>query len=130
MSSVHHRQYYFQKTPLVMLLLNKPSYFSILGVIVYFASYYVCVYEYVLQGNDLVNQKAVMTDKQEDISCGLVLQSIGYKSIQIDQSVPFDSKRGVIPNNDGRVVDAPGKRLLILFEMIITIMKLYPTGAF
>ena len=33
-----------------------------------------------------------------------VFRSIGYKSISIDEQVPFDTRRGVIPNIDGRVV--------------------------
>jgi len=35
------------------------------------------------------------------------LQSIGYKSVQVEESVPYDQKRGVVPNEGGRVVDHP-----------------------
>uniref|UniRef100_A0A8C3WDC5 NADPH:adrenodoxin oxidoreductase, mitochondrial n=1 Tax=Catagonus wagneri TaxID=51154 RepID=A0A8C3WDC5_9CETA len=52
--------------------------------------------------------RAVPTGDLEDLPCGLVLSSIGYKSRPIDPSVPFDLKLGVIPNTEGRVVDMPG----------------------
>ncbi|XP_012517783.1 PREDICTED: NADPH:adrenodoxin oxidoreductase, mitochondrial [Propithecus coquereli] len=52
--------------------------------------------------------RAVPTGDMEDLPCGLVLSSIGYKSRPIDPSVPFDLKLGVIPNMEGRVVDVPG----------------------
>nr|KAF6415679.1 ferredoxin reductase [Molossus molossus] len=52
--------------------------------------------------------RAVPTGDTEDLPCGLVLSSIGYKSRPIDPSVPFDPKLGVIPNMEGRVVDVPG----------------------
>ncbi|XP_066876903.1 NADPH:adrenodoxin oxidoreductase, mitochondrial isoform X5 [Kogia breviceps] len=52
--------------------------------------------------------RAVPTGDVEDLPCGLVLSSIGYKSRPIDPSVPFDPKLGVIPNVEGRVVDVPG----------------------
>ncbi|KAM5273354.1 NADPH:adrenodoxin oxidoreductase, mitochondrial [Ctenodactylus gundi] len=52
--------------------------------------------------------RAVPTGETEDLPCGLVLSSVGYKSCPIDPSVPFDPKRGIIPNTEGRVVDVPG----------------------
>uniref|UniRef100_A0A5F5PEC2 NADPH:adrenodoxin oxidoreductase, mitochondrial n=1 Tax=Equus caballus TaxID=9796 RepID=A0A5F5PEC2_HORSE len=52
--------------------------------------------------------RAVPTGDVEDLPCGLVLSSVGYKSRPIDHSVPFDPKLGVIPNMEGRVVDVPG----------------------
>uniref|UniRef100_A0A8D0EEM0 NADPH:adrenodoxin oxidoreductase, mitochondrial n=1 Tax=Salvator merianae TaxID=96440 RepID=A0A8D0EEM0_SALMN len=52
--------------------------------------------------------KAIPTGEVEELLCGLILSSIGYKSLPIDPSVPFDPKRGVIPNNLGRVLGAPG----------------------
>ena len=44
------------------------------------------------------------TGERETIECGLVLRSIGYKGIAIPE-VPFDERRGTIPNVAGRVVD-------------------------
>ena len=61
-----------------------------------------------LQGSDLVNKRPVLTENKENIDCGLVLRSIGYKSIQVDQSIPFDERKGVVLNKAGRVTDSPG----------------------
>ncbi|GAB1297045.1 NADPH:adrenodoxin oxidoreductase, mitochondrial [Apodemus speciosus] len=52
--------------------------------------------------------RAVPTGEVEDLPCGLLLSSVGYKSRPIDPSVPFDPKLGVIPNIEGRVVNVPG----------------------
>ncbi|XP_065659693.1 NADPH:adrenodoxin oxidoreductase, mitochondrial isoform X2 [Hydra vulgaris] len=41
----------------------------------------------------------------EDLTCGMVLRSIGYKSIKIDNGIPFDAQLGIIPNINGRVVE-------------------------
>ncbi|KAK3089609.1 hypothetical protein FSP39_004976 [Pinctada imbricata] len=62
----------------------------------------------VLEGEDLVNKKAVKTEETEEIQCGLVLRSIGYKSISIDPSLPFDATKGVIQNINGRVTGHSG----------------------
>ncbi|KAM4692377.1 NADPH:adrenodoxin oxidoreductase, mitochondrial [Rhinophrynus dorsalis] len=51
---------------------------------------------------------AVPTGKVEDLSCGLIINSIGYKSVPISSAVPFLQKQGVIPNSMGRVSGAPG----------------------
>jgi ferredoxin--NADP+ reductase len=44
------------------------------------------------------------TGEREEIECGLVLRSIGYKGIGLE-GIPFDVDRGVIPNTGGRVTD-------------------------
>ncbi len=44
------------------------------------------------------------TGEREEIECGLVLRSIGYKGVGLE-GLPFDPGRGVIPNESGRVVD-------------------------
>ncbi len=41
----------------------------------------------------------------ETIECGLVLRSVGYRSVPLPD-VPFDERRYVLPNERGRVVDA------------------------
>ncbi|XP_034249133.1 NADPH:adrenodoxin oxidoreductase, mitochondrial-like [Thrips palmi] len=56
-----------------------------------------------LQGADLESQQAIATGKTEEIPCGMVLRSIGYKSVCADPTVPFDSKRGKVMNVNGRV---------------------------
>ncbi|XP_024861695.1 NADPH:adrenodoxin oxidoreductase, mitochondrial isoform X2 [Kryptolebias marmoratus] len=52
--------------------------------------------------------RAVLTGDVEDVSCGLVISSIGYKSLPIDPTVPFDSRRAIVPNSNGRVRQATG----------------------
>ncbi len=44
------------------------------------------------------------TGEREELECGIVLRSIGYKGIGLD-GVPFDSGRGLIPNQAGRVTE-------------------------
>ena len=44
------------------------------------------------------------TGERETIECGLVMRSIGYAGIGLD-GVPFDPRRGLIPNEDGRVTE-------------------------
>ncbi len=48
--------------------------------------------------------RAVPTGETEDIPCGLVLRSIGYRGRPVDE-IPFDHRRGLIRNTHGRVVD-------------------------
>lgn len=56
-----------------------------------------------LTGNDILKQSAKATERRESFDCGLAVRSIGYKSIQIDPSVPFDSENGRIINSFGKV---------------------------
>ncbi|XP_020875205.1 NADPH:adrenodoxin oxidoreductase, mitochondrial isoform X2 [Arabidopsis lyrata subsp. lyrata] len=48
-------------------------------------------------------QIAVGTGEFEDLNCSMVLKAIGYKSVPIN-GLPFDHKKGVVPNVRGRVV--------------------------
>lgn len=50
----------------------------------------------------------MLTGEVEDVPCGLIISSIGYKSTLIDPSVPFDSRKAIIPNINGRVQQAAG----------------------
>ena len=54
-------------------------------------------------------EQAIPTGETEDLPCGLVLRSIGYKSLSLDPMVPFNSKEGIIPSNHGRVSEVKGK---------------------
>ncbi|KAF9354668.1 NADPH-adrenodoxin reductase [Mortierella sp. AD094] len=54
------------------------------------------------------NRKAVATGEKETLDCGLAFRSIGYKSVGI-KDVPFDERKGIVPNMDGKVVDADQK---------------------
>ena len=63
----------------------------------------------VIARNELVREesgaiRARDSGEREEIECGLVLRSIGYKGAGLD-GVPFDPGRGLIPNEEGRVVD-------------------------
>jgi ferredoxin--NADP+ reductase len=57
-----------------------------------------------LEARDDGSLAARPTGERETLACGLVLRSIGYKGIAIPE-VPFDERRGTIPNVAGRVVD-------------------------
>jgi ferredoxin--NADP+ reductase len=52
--------------------------------------------------------RAVPTGVEEEISAGLVIRSIGYRGIPV-AGIPFDDRRGVIRNVDGRVVGEDGE---------------------
>jgi ferredoxin--NADP+ reductase len=45
--------------------------------------------------------------EREELECGLVLRSIGYRGIGLE-GIPFDDARGLIPNEAGRVAEAEG----------------------
>jgi len=51
--------------------------------------------------------KAIATNETYDLPVGLVFRSVGYKGRALP-GVPFDERKGVVPNIDGRVVEAPG----------------------
>jgi ferredoxin--NADP+ reductase len=70
--------------------------------------------------NRLENGRAVPTDEEAVISCGLVLRSIGYRGVPV-AGIPFDSKRGLIANEGGRVTGAPG-------EYVVGWVKRGPSG--
>lgn len=48
-------------------------------------------------------QSAVGTGQFEEVECGMVLKSIGYKSVPVD-GLPFDQRKGIVPNFRGRVL--------------------------
>ena len=51
--------------------------------------------------------RAVVTEAEETIPCQLVFRSVGYRGMPLP-GVPFDERRATIPNDHGRVLDAPG----------------------
>jgi ferredoxin/flavodoxin---NADP+ reductase len=51
--------------------------------------------------------RAVATEQREQINCGLVLRSVGYRGVAI-AGLPFDEQAGLIPNSQGRVLDGDG----------------------
>ncbi|MBA2383456.1 MAG: FAD-dependent oxidoreductase, partial [Actinobacteria bacterium] len=52
--------------------------------------------------NELVGGRAVATEERELVSCGIVFRSVGYHGVPL-RGVPFDERRGTIPNEGGRV---------------------------
>jgi ferredoxin/flavodoxin---NADP+ reductase len=68
--------------------------------------------------------RARPTDAVEELECGLVFRSIGYRATPLE-GLPFDDRRCVIPNEGGRVLDSgrplPG-------EYVVGWIKRGPTG--
>ncbi|WP_102126666.1 FAD-dependent oxidoreductase [Deinococcus planocerae] len=54
------------------------------------------------------NGNAVGTGEYETLPVQMVLRSIGYKGVALP-GVPFDEKKGVVPNVEGRVEGRPGE---------------------
>jgi ferredoxin--NADP+ reductase len=54
--------------------------------------------------------RAAATDEHETIDCGLVFRSVGYRGVALPD-VPFDERRGTIPNDGGRVLGDEGEPL-------------------
>jgi ferredoxin/flavodoxin---NADP+ reductase len=48
------------------------------------------------------NGRAVPTEEHSTLPCGIVFRSVGYRGVALP-GVPFDEKRGTIPNQGGRV---------------------------
>ena len=69
--------------------------------------------------------RAVATDREEVIPCGLVIRSIGYRGMPLDD-VPFDERRGLIRNTGGRVCDEDGEPLP--GEYVVGWIKRGPSG--
>jgi len=46
-------------------------------------------------------------DRFEDVEVDLLFKAIGYRGVPVD-GVPFDDKKGIVPNVDGRVVEKNG----------------------
>ncbi len=48
--------------------------------------------------------RAVPTNETEELAAGLVFRSVGYRSVPV-AGLPFDERRGLVPNDAGRVID-------------------------
>lgn len=66
------------------------------------------------------------TDHTETLPVGLVFRSIGYKGLPVP-GVPFDQRKGTIPNAQGRVVD-PDKNQTLYGEYAVGWIKRGPSG--
>ena len=51
-----------------------------------------------------MNQSARGTGEKFEMEAGILFRSIGYKGVPLP-GLPFDDKRGVLPNTDGRIMD-------------------------
>jgi ferredoxin--NADP+ reductase len=54
--------------------------------------------------------RAVPTEERETIPCGVVFRSVGYLGVPL-AGLPFEERRGTVPNDGGRVLDADGAPL-------------------
>ena len=77
----------------------------------------------VKSGDDL---KAEPTGEFEDLPVDLVFRSVGYRGVAIP-GLPFDDRRGVVPNDRGRVVD-PAHRLPLTAHYVSGWIKRGPSG--
>jgi len=55
--------------------------------------------------------RARATEQHELVEAGLVFRSVGYRGVPL-AGLPFDERRGLIPNEEGRVIDAQTGRPL------------------
>ncbi len=51
--------------------------------------------------------RAEGTGEMEVVPCGMVIRSVGYRGVPLP-GVPFDQRRGIVPNEGGRVVRGVG----------------------
>ena len=79
-----------------------------------------------LERSDDGRVRAVDTGEREEIECGLVLRSIGYRGVGLD-GLPFDDDAGVIPNDHGRVVD-PDSGEQVSGQYVVGWIKRGPSG--
>jgi ferredoxin/flavodoxin---NADP+ reductase len=79
-----------------------------------------------LERTDGGRVRAVDTGEREEIECGLVFRSIGYKGVGLD-GLPFDEDAGVIPNERGRVVD-PESGEQVPGQYVVGWIKRGPSG--
>ncbi|MDX2194765.1 MAG: FAD-dependent oxidoreductase [Gemmatimonadales bacterium] len=76
------------------------------------------------EGGDV---RAVATDTHETIPAGLVFRSVGYRGVPLD-GVPFDAKRGTIPNAAGRVLREAGSHEVLPGQYCVGWIKRGPSG--
>uniref|UniRef100_A0A453EBN4 NADPH:adrenodoxin oxidoreductase, mitochondrial n=1 Tax=Aegilops tauschii subsp. strangulata TaxID=200361 RepID=A0A453EBN4_AEGTS len=73
-------------------------------------------------------QVAVGTGEFEELKCGIVLKSIGYKSLPIE-GLSFDKYRGVVPNLRGRVLSSESETATVEPGLyVVGWLKRGPTG--
>ncbi|HXV85839.1 MAG TPA: hypothetical protein VD793_04025, partial [Gemmatimonadales bacterium] len=70
--------------------------------------------------------QAVATGETEELPVGLVFRSVGYRGVPLP-GIPFDERRGVVPNERGRVRD-PGGRWTLPGLYVSGWLKRGPSG--
>ncbi len=71
--------------------------------------------------------RAVGTGETEVVPCGMVIRSVGYRGVPI-AGVPFDERRGIVPNEGGRVVREAGGGEVVPGEYVVGWAKRGPSG--
>jgi ferredoxin/flavodoxin---NADP+ reductase len=79
-----------------------------------------------LRLNESGELNAYGTGEFETIPAGMVLRSVGYKGIALED-VPYDSRSGVIPNRQGRIYN-PETNELLTGEYVVGWAKRGPSG--
>jgi ferredoxin--NADP+ reductase len=69
--------------------------------------------------------RARPTEATEEMSCGIVFRSIGYRGIPLP-GLPFDERAGVVPSRGGRITQPGGEPLP--GEYVVGWIKRGPTG--
>lgn len=71
--------------------------------------------------------RAVATDETRELPVGLVFRSVGYKGMAL-AGVPFDDRKGVVPNINGRVVEQAGSETPVPGVYVAGWIKRGPQG--
>jgi ferredoxin--NADP+ reductase len=66
------------------------------------------------------------TGETEDVSCGMILRSVGYRCVPL-ADVPFDENRSVLANDGGRITDGAGGPV-VPGEYVVGWAKRGPSG--
>jgi ferredoxin--NADP+ reductase len=69
--------------------------------------------------------RACATETTEELDCGIVFRSIGYRGIPL-AGLPFDERVGTIPNQSGRITGGDGETMR--GEYVVGWIKRGPTG--
>jgi ferredoxin--NADP+ reductase len=69
--------------------------------------------------------RACSTETIEELGCGIVFRSIGYRGTPV-QGLPFDEARGTVPHEAGRILDEQGAQLR--GDYVVGWIKRGPTG--
>ena len=85
-----------------------------------------------IEKNRLVEQddgylRAEGTGETETLPCGMVIRSVGYRGAPT-AGVPFEERRGIVPNEGGRVLVAAGSAETVPGEYVVGWAKRGPSG--